>query len=151
MVRRVPSPPLRLTLQRRADDYRANPQASVFGYVAEAIQLGAFPVLSDLWALVLLRPDGALYVIDDEAASPQATELADGPERWWTLSAVARRESLPELRDLLPPRPPTSLTCSMCGGTGEITLAPGRAESLITGCNVCHTLGWVESVAPPAP
>src|SRR5262245_32838620 len=102
LLPRVASPALWLKLPERLPAYRAHPEDSGFGDLPEAAQLGAFPLLYDLWSLYLLRPDGALFVVSDETNN-EAHEVPEGPKRWLVLSIAARDEQLrlPGLRELL--------------------------------------------------
>lgn len=146
---RTASPTLWLELTRRLDAYRARPDEGAFGDLPEAAQLGAFPVLYDLWAIVLLRPDGAVYDFDTQDDSVR--ELGEGVERWMALRRIARRLALPALLELLPERPAGAVDCGTCGGTGyrEVSTPDGGTfladfeTPVPLPCPACGSLGWV--------
>jgi len=145
---RAASPALWLDLTRRLEAYLTRPADSPFGDVPEAAELGALPVMLDMWALILLRPDGAVF--EHNVLNGTVRELGEGGDRWATLRAVARELGLPELaEELLPERPPDAAVCGACAGRGDRELP--TVPPLMLPCGECGSLGWVHpSITPRA-
>ena len=148
-IARTASPALWRELTRRLGEYRAFPAESSFGDMPEAAKLGAFPVLYDLSAVILLRPDGAVFDFDREDGTVR--ELGEGVERLMALRRIARRLRIPALLELLPERPAGAVDCAVCGGVGyrEFPTPDGGtfvadAETPVpVPCGACGSLGWV--------
>ncbi|HKG95765.1 MAG TPA: hypothetical protein VKA84_27895 [Gemmatimonadaceae bacterium] len=146
---RTASPALWLDLTRRLDAYRARPDETAFGDLPEAARLGAFPVLYDRWAVVLLRPDGAVFDFDTEDGTVR--ERGEGVERWMALRRIARRLAVPALLELLPERPASALDCGVCGGVGYRAVPAPDGGTFVADvetpvplpCPACGSLGWV--------
>ncbi len=102
-----------------------------------ARRMQALPVYTDMGGALGFTKDGIVLSFDWQ--SEQVTPESD--DRWIIVAAVAAAEHYPELRSLLPDRPPTATTCSYCSGRGKVAVTP---ESKI-GCGKCWGLGWVES------
>ncbi len=86
---------------------------------AESAQ--ALPLLFDWSACLAIRSSGEVVWINyDEPHQVRAVE--DERERNIGLFQGSRR--YPELRFLVPRRPPEAIECSYCGGTGKPTLPP---------------------------
>src|SRR5689334_15528984 len=64
------------------------------------------PVYSDLSGSLALATDGKVLFRDSESGAVE--EVKD--EKWTTVALVAAAEKYPDLRDLLPERPPLAIT-----------------------------------------
>jgi hypothetical protein len=148
LAARPASPALWLLLARRLEAYLARPADSAFGDVPEAAQLGALPLMYDIWSLLLLRPDGTLFVIDVE--TDEVREVPEGPERWAAIHAAARldRDGLPELRELLPERVAGVPDCTQCGGRGFEDWLTFDGGTNAVPCGGCGSLGWLHPALP---
>lgn len=93
-------------------------------------ELRAWPIDSNLVYLWALRPDGTLLCMDHEALGGPTEEEQDPRRAAVVLTRAAR--SHPELRCLVPDRPPAARTCPRCGAL------PTEAE-----CARCDGVGWL--------
>jgi hypothetical protein len=91
----------------------------------------ALPVYFDLGGALAFTPGGALLGYDWE--SEQVAPEKDA--RWLVIAAVSAAGKYPDLREMLPQRPPTAKACSLCSGTGRVF--PVKAF-----CGSCCGLGW---------
>jgi hypothetical protein len=110
----------------------------------------ALPLYLDWTACMALRPDGELIWIDYDEPH-QVRPVEDEPERNLGLFQGSRRD--PDLRFLVPPRPPDALECPVCKGTGRLTFPEGHehlAERVVCSCG---GLGWLppSSASPVRP
>ena len=92
----------------------------------------ALPVYSDWSGSLAVTPDGEVLFYDSE--SGQVTPVTD--DAWSIVAAVSAAQKYPDLRDMLPDRPPTAKSCGVCSGTGR--QMPGKAF-----CGKCSGLGWI--------
>ena len=90
------------------------------------------PVYFDLSGALAFTPDGVLLYFNSE--SEQAAPMKD--DRWFIIAAVSAAEEYPDLREMLPERPLTAKTCSVCSGTG-------RQFQVKAFCGSCSGLGWI--------
>jgi hypothetical protein len=96
--------------------------------------LSAWLVYQDMGGTLLLGIDGEVYGFPHDAA--EARPEADA--NWRLVAWVAACERAPELRQLLPARPPGTPDCPQCGGVGhDGSPAAGRLW-----CGACWGLGW---------
>jgi hypothetical protein len=102
------------------------------GYVAEA---GALPLYAGWTETIGLRPDGEVVSWSTEGEYPGTRPVED---QGWLLTALVKGVNrYPELRLLLPERPPNARDCwHLCH--------PFFAEGKVT-CSECYGLGWLES------
>ncbi|MEU4155254.1 hypothetical protein [Actinoplanes sp. NPDC026670] len=101
---------------------------------SKARTVGLLTVFNSLWEFYLLTPAGEVLVDRDDGAPVPATPV----ERELAYVQAARR--FPELRHLMPKRPPAARTCPHCGGSGVIILDDG--PNVFCG-PPCNTRGWV--------
>jgi hypothetical protein len=115
----------------------SEPTDSPFDDVLIAREMQALPVYKDLGGTLGFNAEGTVLflALDSEQVRPVIDH------GWTIVAAVAASEKYPELRDILPERPPTAITCAMCLGAGKLVLTP----KLTVGCATCWGLGWVES------
>jgi hypothetical protein len=97
----------------------------------------ALPVYKDIGGALGFDSQGVVIEFDWE--TEQARPTTD--HRWIITAAVSAAEKYPELREILPDRPPRATTCSKCLGAGKIALTPTSNF----GCGECCGLGWVET------
>ena len=101
---------------------------------SKARVLGLLTVFNTLWEFYLLTPAGDVLVDRDDDAPLPATPA----EQELAYIQAARR--FPELRHLMPERPPTARTCPQCGGSGTIAL---NDEQQVYCGMPCNTRGWI--------
>ena len=89
----------------------------------------------------VLRPDGSVWshIDDDHPAQPPGWRPASEAERWEALAFGARE--MPELAELLPPRPAGAQDCPACGGARLMHGRSGGADFEVC-CPACGGLGW---------
>jgi hypothetical protein len=97
--------------------------------------MNALPVYLDMGGALGFTPDGAVLLYDwqSEQVAPEHDE------GWMIVAAVAAAEKYPELRAILPVKPPTATTCSHCSGRGKVSVTGSTTLS----CGKCWGLGWV--------
>jgi hypothetical protein len=90
---------------------------------------------------VYVDADGALFLTSDGAVLFKKGNAADAvltPEtstEWQIVARLAAAERFPELKDLIPARPASAVTCPECDGCGRVL------NNMIR-CGVCYGLGW---------
>jgi hypothetical protein len=109
------------------------------GEVPYVAQFQALPVHVGWTATIGIRPDGTLIMWSTEGEFEGAREVEEGVFVRVALMEAVRR--FPDLRDLVPPRPPGARTCEQCGGVGHLPGIPGIY------C-YCGGFGWVEEGEP---
>jgi hypothetical protein len=102
-----------------------------------ARRLDALPLYEGWTGWVVLTDLGEVLEETDEGGVLSAV-----PEPLRTIHLVAGAERYPELLSLLPVRPPGSMECRHCSGTGWVEIK-GNATKLR--CGECRALGWVET------
>jgi hypothetical protein len=95
---------------------------------------GALPVYLGIGGALLLTPDGDILGV--------AWDSREGPKREENPSlrltaVVAGAEKYPELRPLVPVRPPDAKLCTSCGGQGFVLFSEKSIR-----CGECFGLGW---------
>src|SRR5215470_2423248 len=87
-------------------------------------------------------PEGEIYTEEYDLAG-------DTPSRFYrdqraqTQALVLASQNMPELKRLLPSRPPKALLCETCEGTGRVYREIFDRGIL---CDECLGLGWIENV-----
>jgi hypothetical protein len=110
--------------------------------VAErAARHGFVPLYADLGGVVGVRPDGTFVGLGDD---PDAAPAEMTSVRWRDLAVLIGAKRYPELRALIPPRPPDAVTCANCAGSGVIAELP-------TVTCACGGLGWIPPDWEPFP
>lgn len=108
------------------DDHDRSPDASRDG---DAVML-----FCDVGGAAYLRPDGVIVVESwDDDALPRV--VTDPKQRFAAI--VLGSQIRPELRRLLPPRPPHAEDCPACSGSGLLDHGGIRLT-----CGDCGALGW---------
>jgi hypothetical protein len=97
------------------------------------LDANALPIYRGWVATIGIRPDGEVVQYNHEDARWEPVE-----PNWRLASLVVGSTVYPELRELLPVRPPGIPNCHECGGTGHPL--PGELAAII--CGACHGLGW---------
>ncbi len=115
----------------------SEPTDSPFDDVLIAREMQALPVYKDLGGTLGFNAEGTVLSLDWESEQVRPT-IDHG---WMIVAAVAASEKYPEMREILPEKPPTAKTCPMCTGMGKLVFTP----KLTVGCATCWGLGWVES------
>jgi hypothetical protein len=118
-------------VEAQLDMLLSSDQASSEEVKSIASQTSALPVYSDMSGTLCISPEGVILFFDSE--SKQITEITD--VNWRIIAAVSAAEKIPGLRNMLPNRPLTALTCSSCLGMGR------QQGNLL--CGVCFGLGWI--------
>jgi hypothetical protein len=108
-------------------------------------EAGGITLFGTIGAEAYLRPDGSVWyyrAVDWANSDEYEWREARGNERWAALVLGSKR--MPELKKLLPQRPPNAPDCGRCGGRGEILVsrqAEGDDRGII--CPDCGALGWI--------
>jgi glycolate oxidase FAD binding subunit len=102
----------------------------------------ALPISIGFTGALGFTPDGVALFFDWESEQVRPETEA----RWIIMAAVSAAERYPELRGILPVRPPTAKTCTQCSGTGRMEITP--LIPLKPYCGDCYGLGWIETVIP---
>ena len=112
-------------------------------WISEA---GGVLLFGTIGSEAFLRPDGSVWYheVVNWPSDPEKYEWREGRgnDRWAALVLGSKR--MPELRKLLPQRPPNAPNCSACGGRGLIFPSPAeeaRDRGVI--CADCGALGWI--------
>jgi len=126
---------------RMAAAEREHPESA--RWIREA---GGISLFGTIGGEAYLRPDGTVwyYWAADWTNDPDRYEWREGRgnERWAALVLGSKR--MPELKQLLPIRPPNAPDCPRCGGRGEIHVSrqsDGKERGII--CPDCGALGWI--------
>jgi hypothetical protein len=121
-------------IQREVEAFQSEDTSLV-----ELVQrLRAWFVYGDLGGSLLIGIDGEVYSQDHNTM-----ECRPEPDpRWRQLAWVVAAEQAPELRALLPARPPNTPDCPGCGGAGRIPM--GQVSPI---CGGCWGLGWQREFA----
>jgi len=94
----------------------------------------ALPLYADLGGILFLRPDGEVLV--GQGVPGEVLEVETN-RAWHITVRVIAAEQYPDLRPLLPARPPGAVLCEVCGGSGKAVVA-----STDVTCGQCFGLGW---------
>jgi hypothetical protein len=113
----------------------------------------ALPILFDWSGCMAIRPNGEIIWIDYDEPH-QVLPVEDERVQNIGLFQGSRRD--PDLRFLIPVRPPHARECPDCKGTGRFTFPEGHehlAEKVVCSCG---GLGWLPApsaspVRPPKP
>jgi hypothetical protein len=106
---------------------------------AAARRLRAWPVYGDVGGVLLVATDGTVY-----CRGHDTDEVLPEPDpNWRTLAWAAAARLVPELRALLPERPPGYPVCSACGGLGRQQVT----QQSWCWCGACWGAGWREREA----
>ena len=105
-------------------------------------ELDALYLFGTIGTEAILRGNGEVWVRpdehwDDPGAPDPGWRPADEHER--TASLVIASERMPDVRSLLPTRPPNAINCSRCSGSGWFI---GKVV-----CPDCDGLGWIAAPA----
>ena len=127
-------------------------RAMIEAKIAEYVEAGAYewarracaeahalPLYLDWTGCLAIRPDGEVIWIEDE--SYEVREVEDERERNLALFQGSRRD--PDLRCLVPPRPPDAFDCPDCHGTGKLPFRGDQAHLAEVVVCSCGGLGWV--------
>jgi|SRR6478609_7241788 len=104
------------------------------------VEFGALPVYMGWTETFGIRPDGALVRWSTESEYIGILPITAHIDANLTLVSAARR--FPDLRHLVPSRPPHATTCATCGGSGD---------PAIPGCDLicsCGGTGWLVPDVP---
>ena len=109
-------------------------------------EAGGISLFSTIGAEAYLRPDGSVWYYEavDWVNDAEKYEWREGRgnDRWVALTLGSKR--IPELRRLLPTRPPNAPDCPRCGGRGEILVSrQSNGEERGIACPGCGRLGWI--------
>ena len=132
------TPEQRSLIEKRLVEFFAGEAHEDCRKAAESAQ--ALPLSLDWSACLAIRPDGEVIWIDyDEPHQVRAVE--DERERNIGLFQGSRR--YPELRFLVPLRPPDATDCPSCRGTGKLTFPAGYEHFDETIVCYCGGSGWL--------
>jgi hypothetical protein len=92
------------------------------------------PLYRGWWSTLGIRPDGSFVRWDDEDDPEVIKPLAEPFLQRLALCQGAKKH--PELRALLPARPPEAITCEHCNGLGDMPGLP----TFVCPCGGC---GWI--------
>lgn len=139
-----PTPEQRAMIERKIAEHigRGSPDVSR----RAAARAHALPLYLDWSACMALRPDGEIIWVDyDEPHRVQAVEHERG--RNLGLFQGSRRD--PDLRCLVPPRPPDAIDCPDCGGTGRMPFPAGSEHLADRVVCSCGGIGWLPATSGP--
>lgn len=127
-------------------------QAMIEAKIAKYVEAGAYqwarracseahalPLYLDWTGCLAIRPDGEVIWIEDE--SYEVREVEDERVRNLALFQGSRRD--PDLRCLVPSRPPDATDCPDCHGTGKLPFPAGKEDLAEVVVCSCGGLGWV--------
>ena len=105
-----------------------------------AAELNVLPMFLDFGGCYGIRPNGEIVSFSwDE---PYKLDVENDP-RIWNIVLFQGAKKYPELKELIPTRPPDAVECSDCKGTG---IFQGLAEHGIVPQNIvcyCGGIGWL--------
>src|SRR5262245_59413871 len=126
-------------LDKKAQDVKAREMDVVWQTVHlydVARQVNGLPVHSDIGATLFVTPEGEVLTLGHDGETVPHVESDPG----WRLSArLAAAGKFPELKALVPDRPPSALDCPECAGTGHIKIEGIKTDFW---CSECRGLGW---------
>jgi hypothetical protein len=128
---------LRGVIQALVDRWLASPSSNAPDLVDAVHASGALPVYVGMGGTLFLRPDGEILILEGGSNhDPQVeTDLS-----WRITAVVVGVEKYPELRPLLPARPPGTEDCEACHGRGRVHIGGIDYRFL---CGTCYGLGWL--------
>src|SRR5689334_15652612 len=110
---RTPDP--RTLIESRVQRWLASPVRSA--RICAVRGSRAAPVYSDMGGTLLPRPDGEILFLDSDSGDDEPQIETDFG--WRITAVVVGAEDYPELRPLLPIRPPGTEDCVACAGLGR--------------------------------
>jgi hypothetical protein len=121
----------------RIRDY-VDPTPEPFNHQQAVAMLGVLPLTCDWGGCYAIRPDGEIVVFLYE--TPEVCSVEEDP-RIRNMAIYQGSLRYPELKELVPLRPPTARDCPTCEGTGihPISLQIERDNILC----YCGGLEWV--------
>jgi hypothetical protein len=140
----IPAEVSTLIAQKVAAFLRGDDEMASDVVYAEAVRsLNAWPVWGNLFGDLWLSVDGQVFFFDNEVweARPETDPY------WQIVALVNAAMRVPELRLLLPVRPPNEQDCPICKGTGWV-LVRARWKDL---CGRCCGLGWQAPLTETGP
>lgn len=96
-----------------------------------ALKTGGVPVYADVGGVLVIGRDANVQRYDPETEKVQEVR----EEEWRVLALVKAAKKHPELKALMPARPPTARICPQCGGQGHILNT--------LDCGACMGTGWL--------
>jgi len=123
--------------QQLADYDRENPQRAQL-----LRQLDALYLFATIGMEAVLKSDGTVLVaVDEDWDQPDrpAPLFRPATEQERTASLVIAQKRIPELAQLLPPRPADAIECDKCRGSGYII------QQVV--CGNCGGMGWIAPAA----
>ena len=99
-----------------------------------SVRLGALHIGGSMWADYYLRPSGEVVVVGEDYDHPDV-DTAHADRRNVLRALVWGSQRYPELRELLPARPPGAVDC-------RCRQYPIFAEGKVL-CSECGALGWL--------
>jgi hypothetical protein len=115
-------------------------------YHEAVARTGLLPLLLYGDSCFALCPDGEIVILD---CRPPHRFVRLEDERKRNITVAVGVERYPELRPLLPARPPDARACPYCRGSGEID-APGIRPEIAAKVLRCYCggLGWIPASDP---
>src|SRR4051812_45540589 len=95
------------------------------------------PILIDWTAFWGLRPDGSIFLIPTE---DDGEAQAEGDGRIRRIAIFRGAKKYPELKPLVPVRPPDATDCPHCEGHGRIDIPGVEPDTIVC---FCGGSGWV--------
>jgi hypothetical protein len=94
----------------------------------------ALPVYHGFLGALVLTANGDVlfYDCDSEQTTRESEERT-------VIAAISAAGKYPELREILPVRPPEATTCAACSGAGRVSVTP----TVRLFCGKCWGLGWI--------
>jgi hypothetical protein len=128
---------LAATVAQRVEAILREPRSHPDWKVEASRRTGGLPAYADMGGVIALTPAGVFvsYNPESRTASPVVEDL------WQDVALASLVRQYPDLRTMLPERPPHASDCPHCSGSGW--MMDGRLF-----CRACRGLGWVQQVAP---
>lgn len=128
---RPPSPPLQAQIQQWIDEFEPSDELGAWPQRVMK-ERNIFLIHGNQAYLWYLTPAGIVFCLDPDTFARSMDVETDARSALNAVAQGARRR--PELKEMLPPRPPEAVDCPHCRGTGD--------EDQFGKC-ACAGLGWL--------
>jgi hypothetical protein len=130
-------PIIRDQISSRLKEYLDNPDHDALNLRELAARFEALPLCVSWEKCWAIRPDGSIVVFSHGSEDPHLCE--ENNARMINVALFQGSITYPEIKTLIPSRPPDAEDCPYCGGEGT---DPDKLEQHNIIC-YCGGLGWV--------